>query len=436
MTMHLVKHIGATEEGKNNFCANTLRVGDLNGDGAPDMLFARSHFETRAITGLTALTIEGRRLWQWGCPAEACGRIYSDLPVQIYDWDGDGRNEVLLVRQAVYAELHEPKVWHRERAARYEGSATLLILDAATGQQKDTLPLPAPADDCFLFADLTGRGRREDLVVKDRYWNMWGVAHDGRVLWRYQGSTGHFPALADVDGDGCDEVFVGFALIDHNGKVLFQHDAGNQHQDAACAVKTPDGSWHLLFGNGGLHCLTTDGRELWKIPLREAQHVVTGHFRGDSSTQVAALNRGEKLPAGGRAPATLCLFDLEGREIWRRVQPEGSWGAAITSINWFGPGSPQGILMYSRGYGEPAVVYNGEGEVADTLALRPVPPQVAPDWITNIYGPAGYYGLAADIWGDSRDEAVLYGVSGVYIYANSRPLAIPTIYNETIYTGM
>lgn len=436
MTTHLVKHIEATEEGKNNFCADTLRVGDLNGDGAPDLLLARSHFETRAITGLTALTIEGRLLWQWGRLAETCGRIYSDLPVQIYDWDGDGQNEVLLIRQAVYAELPVPSVWCRERATRYEGQAMLLILDAATGRQKDTLPLPAPADDCFLLADLTGRGRREDLVVKDRYWNIWGVAHDGRVLWHYPGSVGHFPALADVDGDGCDEVFVGFALIDHDGKVLFQHDARDQHQDAACAVRTPDGTWHLLFGNGGLHCLTPDGRELWRVPLPEAQHVVAGRFRGDSSMQVAVLNRGQGLPTGGRAPATLYLFDMGGREIWRRVQPEGSWGTAITSINWFGPDSPQGILVYSRGYGEPAAVYDGSGEVADTLALRPAPLQTEPDWITKTYGPAGYYGLAANVWGDSRDEAILSGILGFYIYANARPLGVPTLYNATFYTGL
>ena len=102
----------------------------------------------------------------------------------------------------------------RETASRYEGDATMVVLEGATGREKETFPLPAPADDCFLFADLTGRGRREDLVVKDRYWNIWGVDHRGKVLWQWTGSPGHFPAVADVDDDGKDEVFVGFALID------------------------------------------------------------------------------------------------------------------------------------------------------------------------------------------------------------------------------
>jgi hypothetical protein len=59
-----------------------------------------------------------------------------------------------------------------------------MVLDGGTGQEKARLALPAPADDSFLFADLTGRGRREDLVVKDRYWNMWGIAH--RLILRNQ----------------------------------------------------------------------------------------------------------------------------------------------------------------------------------------------------------------------------------------------------------
>ena len=190
VTRHLVSRIDVDD-----FGAETVRIGELDGDGAPDLLFVQSVYGTREITCLTATTVFGKTLWQTGNPSAANGRIYSDLPVQVYDWDSDGRNEVLYVRQAKYAEpAYRGGV--RERARRYEGQAKMVILDGKTGREKGTLPLPAPADDCFLFADLTGRGRREDLVVKDRYWNMWGVAHEGRVLWRWTGSTGHFPAVA------------------------------------------------------------------------------------------------------------------------------------------------------------------------------------------------------------------------------------------------
>jgi len=165
-TVHLVSRIDVRD-----FGAETLRIGDLNGDGAPDLLLAQSVYGTREITCLTAMTIFGEVLWQTGDPSAENGRIYSDLPVQVYDWDADGRSEVLYVRQARYAEPPY-RGGVRERASRYEGSATMVVLDGSTGKEEGTLALPAAADDCFLFADLTGRGRREDLVVKDRYWNM------------------------------------------------------------------------------------------------------------------------------------------------------------------------------------------------------------------------------------------------------------------------
>ena len=42
----------------------------------------------------------------------------------------------------------------------------------------------------------------------------------------------------------------------------------------------------------------------------------------------------------------------------------------------------------------------------------------------------------ADVWGDSRDEVLLFGARGCCIWANARPLAIPTLYNNTLYPGM
>ena len=312
-----------------DFAAETLRIGDLNGDGAPDLLFVQSVFGTREITCLTATTIDGDVLWQNGAPDPNNARIYSDLPVQVCDWDGDGVNEVLWVEQAFYADpvvwdcftgrevtapparpgkFKQGRGWVREHARRYEGHAVLHVLDSRTGKKKGSIPLPAPADDSFLLADLTGGGRRADLVVKDRYWNMWGVSHEGAVLWHYAGSVGHFPAIGDVDGDGRDEVFIGFALIDHDGKVLFQRDAGAHHQDAAVVAQLPDGAWRLLFGNHGLHCLTVDGTELWHHPLAEAQHIVAGRFRADSALQFMAIDRGQPRPGGQRAPAVLLLL--------------------------------------------------------------------------------------------------------------------------------
>jgi hypothetical protein len=421
-----------------DFGPGALRIGDLNGDGTPDLLLVQSIYETREITCLTAITITGERLWQTGTPAAGHGRNYSDLPVQVYDWDQDGVTEVLYIRQAKYIG-GDPS--YRERADRYEGDAMMVVLDGRTGKEKTRFALPAPADDSFLFADLTGRGRRQDLVVKDRYWNLWGVSFAGKVLWTWQGATGHFPAVADIDGDGKDEVFVGFSLLDHDGKVLFTSPtAAYEHSDANWIQQMPDGTWRLLFGDGGLHCLMPDGKERWKVPLSEAQHVVAGRFRDDSPLQIAAINRGERTLTG---VGTVYLVDFDGKTLWQKALPPGSWGVACKELDWSGAGHPGEILVYgfpdARIY---AAIYNGNGAIVDTF---PIPWKAPP---IKVSGKEVAYAMRANVWGDSRQEVILYGPGGIAIYANARPSAAPpnatkarpvpeaTHYNETIYSGM
>jgi hypothetical protein len=432
-TVHLVSRIVGKE-----FLSETIRIGDLNGDGAPDFLFVQNLYGPRIINCLTATTLSGEILWQTGTPYKDNGRAYCDLPVQIYDWDQDGANEVLYVRQATYLDSAPPAATHiRERAPRYEGNATMRVLDGRTGAEKSRFALPAAADDSFLFADLTGRGRREDLVVKDRYWNMWGVAHDARLLWHYEGSTGHYPAIADVDGDGRDEVFVGFALVDEDGKVLFQKDAKGAHQDAAFIVKPPDGKWRMLFGNGGIHCVEPGGKELWQHSLGEAQHVIAGRFRTDSPLQLMVVDR-TPLPTQRRdanAWAILYLYDLDGRELWHRQMEKGEWCIATRLIDWFGPGQPEAALIYGfsvekQGLPKAARIYDGRGQVVDEFPLQVAAFPGEKDFWTDCYG------MAADVWGDSRDEVILFGSRGFCVYANARPFEKPSLYNMNLYPGM
>jgi hypothetical protein len=232
-----------------------------------------------------------------------------------------------------------------------------------------------------------------------------------------------------VDVDGRDEVFVGFALIDHDGKVLFEQDPAGAHQDAAFIVRMVDGAWRMLFGNHGIHCLAADGAALWEHPLAEAQHVVAGRFRTDSPVQFMVIDRGQPRAEGGRHPAMLYLYDLDGRELWRRVQPEGGWAAVVVEIDWFGAGAPQAALVYGRGPGQPAAIYDGEGNIVDTVAMQYTQPYHSPE-------EAYYYCTRADVWGDGREEVIFFGSRGACIYANARPLALPTLYNNTLYPGM
>jgi hypothetical protein len=350
---------------------------------------------------------------------------------------------------------------YRGRAKRYEGTATLMVLNGRTGREKVSFPIPAPADDSIVFADLTGRGRREDFVLKNAYGeDVYGISRTGEFLWHWHGGTcpaaghnmahqpkvfvndpkceaGHYPAVADIDDDGRDEVFIGFALIDHDGHVLFRKDTGGggHHSDANYIVHLADGTWRLLFGNHGVHCLAADGTELWHNPLffNEAQHVVAGQFRPDSQLQVAVIDRGAPRTTEG-APACLYLFDVEtGRELWSRPQLPGGWCAACIDIGWSGTGGLQEILVYKRGTGAPIAIYGGLGQIVDEID---VPPSLLDNDTNVTSAPGDYFCCRADLWGDSRQEVVLVGRNGVHIYANRRALNIPTLYNNTQYHGM
>ena len=76
------------------------------------------------------------------------------------------------------------------------------------------------------------------------------------------------------------------------------------------------------------------------------------------------------------------------------------------------------------------MIYRGDGELIDQLPMQYVDSRTAADRLTD------YYGLVADVWGDSREEVILFGSRGACIYANARLVTIPTLTNETLYPGM
>ena len=139
-----------------------MRFGDLDGDGQLDMLFAQQVPKVRGdafdqISCLTAVTLDGKVLWQQGRPNPKNDLLTNDTPFQIHDLDGDGRTEVVLARDF-----------------------QLQVLDGRTGSMLRTAWLPQMSPeikdrpyelnigDSLLFVDLSGRAPQE-ILLKDRY---------------------------------------------------------------------------------------------------------------------------------------------------------------------------------------------------------------------------------------------------------------------------
>lgn len=76
------------------------------------------------------------------------------------------------------------------------------------------------------------------------------------------------------------------------------------------------------------------------------------------------------------------------------------------------------------------MLYDGDGNIIEKFPMLHAAD--APEAVRS----SDFYGLVADVWGDSREEVILFNSHGACVYANARPLEIPTLYNETLYPGM
>jgi hypothetical protein len=201
-----------------------LRFGDLDGDGRLDMLIAQNIPKVRGdafdhISCMTAVNLDGKVLWQIGRPDPRNTLLTNDTPFQIHDFDGDGKNEVVMVKDF-----------------------QIQVLEGATGKalKRAWMP-PAPAEnrerpyelnsgDSMIFLNLSGKKSRQEMLLKDRYNTFWVFDNDLKLQWSGAGQTGHYPFPYDFDGDGKDEFVIGFALWNATGKAVWSHDAQMKDQ--------------------------------------------------------------------------------------------------------------------------------------------------------------------------------------------------------------
>ena len=371
-----------------------VRFGDLDGDGQLDMLIAQNVPRVRGdsfdhISALTAVTLDGKILWQLGRPDPRNGLLTNDTPFQIHDLDGDGRAEVVLIRDF-----------------------KLQVLDGRTGTVKRTAfmpPIPADArsrpyelysGDSLVFASFTGPGRR-DIVLKDRYRNFWAFSPDLKLLWQGADDTGHFPFPFDTDGDGLDELFIGHSLWDHTGKRLWSHGGKLQDHVDALAVGNftadPKAPPRVYWSSSDEAFLMLDlqGNILKQVRVGHTQTAAVGKFRPDTpGLQYMTTNF-------WKSPGIMSLFDADGN-LLQQGEPIHT-GSPTLPVNW-------------RGDGQEFVLLSGnvrEGGMVDGQLRRVV---MFPD--------DGHPDLAAavlDLTGDPRDEIVLWDQEKVWIYTQDGP---------------
>jgi hypothetical protein len=290
------------------------RFGDLDGDGAADMLICQNVAKINGgdfveISCLTAVNLDGKVLWQLGRADPKNGLLTSDCPFQIHDIDGDGRNEVVLVKDF-----------------------KIEVLDGASGRLKTWAWMPEVAPkktetrksdnkdwhytrvmgDAIAFANVSGKKGRTDLLVKDRYDNFWMFDNQLKPLWGGPGQTGHYPYIVASGRDGRDRIAIGYALWEYDGTQLWSHDAVlKDHADAvAVANLSADPArppWAYYSGSDEGFMIVDDRGALVKhVRVGHAQNAAIGKFRTDlPGLQYATINFWKN-------PGIVTVFDADG----------------------------------------------------------------------------------------------------------------------------
>lgn len=265
---------GVTPDGvAYHYDLNDGAAADLDGDGQYELIVkwqpsnAKDNSQ-RGHTGPTlidAYRLDGTRLWRIDLGANIrAGAHYTTFLA--YDFDGDGRAEVMMKTADGTVDgtgrvIGEPQADHRNGTGYVlTGPEFLTVFNGQTGAAMATVPYTPPRGDVAAWGDSYGNrvdrflagvayldGERPSAVFARGYYTRAVLAawdwRDGRLTQRWvfdsdadaaakpaAGQGAHWFSVADVDGDGRDDIIYGAATIASTGRLLYS--TGLCHGDA------------------------------------------------------------------------------------------------------------------------------------------------------------------------------------------------------------
>lgn len=206
---------------------------------------------------------------------------------------------------------------------------------------------------------------------------------------------GHTPFVADIDGDGRDEILAGSCLLDHDGSTLWVGPdlpalVTDGHADSVQIVQLDEGGPLRVVMSTGGYCFSLDGELLWgRDDLMHGQALRVGKLCADvAGNQVVVYEAASRVVDG--LPDRVLALDNNGHLLWDIEvkgpdMQEGGFGFWLG--DWNGDGLMEVFVNHSDGeQGNEVLILDGHGRLLETLP--------------------GYLIYVFDLVGDRRAEAV------------------------------
>lgn len=287
-------------------------------------------------------------LWAWNGSSEYSSfRNVLSTPA-VADINGDGASDVIVTAlESIFGTpLSGAILCALSGAGDCEGGSQELWCTAPTGARVNEASHPAVADldgdgelTIVMGAGLNGPlnnwltyglygFRPNGERIRD-----FGTDSSGMPVLMFVGVGG--PAIADLDGDGLAEVFVGFTVFDYQGHLLWQRPEGYGNVGFGplniAADLDGDGDLEIVGGNMAYH---HDGSEAW-APGADARSLADGW------PAVADLNNDGQPEVVVVSDGTVRVFDRFGNLFGQATGVVAGRGGPPTVADVDGDGRPE-----------------------------------------------------------------------------------------------